>query len=284
MDYAQLLKDNGFCIVEVDASMPRSSQELSKYTIISMCLQGEAEYELNMEHLKVGAGMRLTFFHVAMLKVTSMTPDFKAIVLAMDDNFAIDPAIGIDPTVLQLLFGSPVGVINDPMEWKLLLNFMQGLQDYQQLPGRSHSIEICGALYRCILLLCSEVEARNAKVSPISGGQTVADLYFRRFIHLVTDKNNIKKEHEVMFYAKALCISPKHLSEICKQKSGYKAKEIISRVLISQLKRELIMSGNSVKMIAYEYGFADQSSLGKFFRKMTGISPLSYKSNISKSN
>lgn len=38
-----------------------------------------------------------------------------------------------------------------------------------------------------------------------------------------------------------------------------------------------MITGKSMKVIAYEYNFADQSSLGKFFRKMTGESPSAYK-------
>ena len=37
------------------------------------------------------------------------------------------------------------------------------------------------------------------------------------------------------------------------------------------------MSGKSIKAIAYEYGFSDQSSMGKFFSKITGQSPSEFR-------
>ena len=58
---------------------------------------------------------------------------------------------------------------------------------------------------------------------------------------------------------------------------SYGDKEIISTFLISKIKQEMIMSGKTIKDIAYEYGFADQSSMGKFFYKMTGMSPRDFK-------
>ena len=79
------------------------------------------------------------------------------------------------------------------------------------------------------------------------------------------------------FYAGKLSITAKYLNEVCKNKGGYKAKEMISLFLISKIKQEILMSGKSIKNIAYEYGFADQSSMGKFFSKITGMSPGEFK-------
>ena len=104
---------------------------------------------------------------------------------------------------------------------------------------------------------------------------TMADTYFRDFVHLVSEHSD--KEHEVAFYANRLNITTKYLSDICKQKTEKGAKELISEILISKLKREIRLSGLSLKEIAYKYAFADQSSMGKFFRKMTGLSPLAFK-------
>ena len=39
----------------------------------------------------------------------------------------------------------------------------------------------------------------------------------------------------------------------------------------------MVMSRKSIKTISYEYGFSDQSSMGKFFNKMTGMSPSDFK-------
>jgi YesN/AraC family two-component response regulator len=64
---------------------------------------------------------------------------------------------------------------------------------------------------------------------------------------------------------------------LCKLKGGRKAKEIITSFLISKIKQEMIMSGKSIKTIAYEYGFSDQSSMGKFFSKNTGMSPSEFR-------
>ena len=104
------------------------------------------------------------------------------------------------------------------------------------------------------------------------------DVYFRKFVELIDI--HVKQQHEVTFYANELHITAKYLSEVCKQKWGYKAKEMISLFLISKIKQEIVMSGKSIKSIAYEYGFADQSSMGKFFNKMTGKSPGEFKKTM----
>ena len=45
---------------------------------------------------------------------------------------------------------------------------------------------------------------------------------------------------------------------------------------MARIKRELLISGNSVQRIAYDFNFCDQSSLGKFFKKETGMSPNTF--------
>ena len=118
----------------------------------------------------------------------------------------------------------------------------------------------------------SQIKSGNFSKVPT---YTMADTYFRDFAYLVADY--VEREHEVSFYADRLNITTKYLSDICKQKIGKGAKEIISEVLIANLKREVKMSGLSLKEISYKYAFADQSSIGKCFRKMTGVSPIEFK-------
>ena len=49
--------------------------------------------------------------------------------------------------------------------------------------------------------------------------------------------------------------------------------------MVNYIKRELMYTDKSMKQLAAEFNFADQSSLGKFFRKLTGQSPLTFKRN-----
>lgn len=272
----RLLEEKGYCVVELSPKSDIMGRAItSKYTIIGLCLSGSVIYELNLERVKAHAGMRLAFPHVSMLTTMEMTPDFKALVLVMDDDFALESSVGIESEKVHAIFRNALRVVEDEQEWKLLLTFMEGLLIYQAFNTSSISRQIAGSLFRDILLLLSDTEASQAHGNVPFSNYSMADTYFRNFINLVND--NVRREHEVSYYASQLNISPKYLGEICKQKSGRKAKEIISAVLLAQLKRDIILSGMSMKTLAFSFGFSDQSSLGKFFRKMTGMSPRAFK-------
>lgn len=275
-DHKEIIKEKGYCVIDFSKDNLIRGPISSKYTIVVMVLSGSVEYEMNMETLRAEANTCITFPHVSMLKTTFMSDDFHAYILVMEDNFAFEATVGIETERVHAVFRSPIIPVENEHEWKMLLSLMDGLLLYQSFPMSVHSREISGSLFRNLMLVFGELAAVKSVVNKNRGTTySMSDNYFRNFINLLNDY--VKTEHEVTFYANKLNITAKYLGEICKRKSGRKAKEIISAVLIVQLKRDITLSGKSMKVVAYEYGFADQSSLGKFFRKMTGESPREYR-------
>ncbi|MBR1804735.1 MAG: AraC family transcriptional regulator, partial [Muribaculaceae bacterium] len=201
--------------------------------------------------------------------------DFQGRVLVLDGQFSFDAAEGIETNMIRLLVENPVAPIADPHMMEVINRLMDALEYYSMAPDQYMNRRVSQSLVHNIVLLLAEIQQGMGQDPSKRVLYTMADTYFRNFINMVGD--NVRTEHEVVFYAEQLHITPKYLSEICKQKTGHKAKEIISAILLRSIKNDLLASGKSMKVLASEYGFADQSSLGKFFRKMTGLSPLHYK-------
>lgn len=264
----------GYQLIEVDHKTIWNAPSEPKYNIIALIDSGSVSTEANMFRFEVRQGMRLMLMHVMYTRPLQVSPDFHAWVLIVSDRFWLDVSMGIPVEMLERLFQWPTKYVADSSEWAMLANFMENIRLYEGLKDSPHSIEMVGAIFRCMLIAMAEFEFK-AHPSSENPTYTMADTYLRKFVTLLD--TNIKQQHEVSFYAEQLNITPKYLSEICKAKSGHKAKEIISEILIARIKREILYSGNSMKVIAYEYNFADQSSLGKFFRKMTGLSPIAFK-------
>ena len=98
---------------------------------------------------------------------------------------------------------------------------------------------------------------------------------FERFIVLV--RQHSVREREVAFYADQLCISTRYLSTIVHAVSGRTAKMLIDDQVILEIKLLLQNTGYSIQEIAYRLHFPDQSYLGRFFRKHTGLSPSQFR-------
>lgn len=98
--------------------------------------------------------------------------------------------------------------------------------------------------------------------------------YLKEFMHLVARHH--RQERGVAFYASKLFISPKYLSLIIKESTGRSAAEWIDDYVILEAKNLLRFSGKNVQQVAYELNFTNQSSFGKYFKHLTGMSPTKF--------
>lgn len=98
--------------------------------------------------------------------------------------------------------------------------------------------------------------------------------YVSDFIQLVHEHH--RNERSVAFYADKLFISPKYLSLIIKESLGRSAAEIIDDYVILEAKNLLRFSGKNIQQVSYELNFPNQSSFGKYFKHLTGMSPSEY--------
>lgn len=96
-----------------------------------------------------------------------------------------------------------------------------------------------------------------------------------RFLLLV--QQNFKKERFLEFYAEKLGITPKHLSRTVKLQTGYTGVEWIARFVVLEAKVLLKSSNLNIQQISDELNFKSQSFFGKYFKKITGMSPKSFR-------
>lgn len=88
---------------------------------------------------------------------------------------------------------------------------------------------------------------------------------------------NYRTEHEVTFYANQQFLTSRYFSAIIKDKSGKTPSQWIATALLVEAKNKLRQSSLSVKEISELLNFPNQSYFGKWFKNLTGISPLEYK-------
>lgn len=96
-----------------------------------------------------------------------------------------------------------------------------------------------------------------------------------RFWSLLT--KNSPQIRSVKFYAERLCITPDYLYKICRRVYGVSPKELIDEMLMVEIKTLLSDTTLSVKQIAERLHFEDDSYMCRFFRRMTGKSPMEYR-------
>ena len=78
-------------------------------------------------------------------------------------------------------------------------------------------------------------------------------------------------------YADKLCLTPNYLSGVVKEYTGKTATEWVNDFVIVEAKIMLKDTKLSVQEISDRLNFPDQSTFGKYFKKIVGISPKAYR-------
>lgn len=99
---------------------------------------------------------------------------------------------------------------------------------------------------------------------------------------LIALGKHAKQERSVGFYASLLCVSPKHLSAIVKELSGDTATKFINRHVITEAQIMLRSTSYTIQQISTQLNFPNQSFFGKYFKKLTGMSPNAYRHDYRK--
>ena len=108
--------------------------------------------------------------------------------------------------------------------------------------------------------------------------QTRSQQLVETFKHLIN--KHFQQERSVQFYADKLFITAKYLTEILKNETGKTASEWINELLLLEAKVLLLDQSLQITQIAEALHFPDASTFGKFFKNLSGVSPLQYRKTL----
>lgn len=161
---------------------------------------------------------------------------------------------------------------------------------------------------RRFLGFCRVIDYRESNVDSLFWRETVLHLlriyYWDFYVHfqkvtggkvksyLNSNKENIAfkfsklvfeysiTHREIVFYAGKLCISPLYLTKVIQEVNGRSPREVIAEHVIVEIKRMLRDAKLDIKEIVHQTGFSNHSSMSRFFRQNTGMSPSEYRRTI----
>ncbi len=145
----------------------------------------------------------------------------------------------------------------------------------QKVDDKNHHFRkmLVSALIKSLIYDVSNVIYRIQSLS--NHKKTRAEAIFTDFIKLV--ELNFATERRVGWYAKQLCITPKYLSESVKAVSKRCPNDWIDSYVMRELRMLMKNSPLSIKEIARQMNFANQSFMGRFFKERAGMAPREYR-------
>ena len=117
---------------------------------------------------------------------------------------------------------------------------------------------------------------KKLKIARAQASSARMQLVCHQFVRLV--RENGAQEHHLPFYAGKLGISPRYLNDIvARYFDGRTPKQLIDGQLTAEIKVQLDNPLLTVSEIAEYFNFPDHTSMSRFFRRNTGMTPKEYR-------
>ena len=270
--------NKGVYILNIEFFLDKYSNEMFRAGAFFYILveTGTAEFVIDCHSYIIGKGDMLLVAPRMSVKLMKKSSDFGTCGLCMEPFFFDSLSIG--NYVYKRLYNSSHTTYVLRLEDSDTVHIRKTLDLMSHYLTSDHPAEMAGSLVNFLLLQITEI-FHSQNVHP-AGRVKHSDALFRLFRKLLAE--NYRKEHELQFYADSLHISQTYLSRVIGQISGKTVNNYIAEALYTDARRLLVFTDLTVKEIAEQLGFSDQSSFGKFFKKKSETSPANFRDEYKK--
>ncbi len=204
-------------------------------------------------------------------------------ILQEDSVDAYYPAVSSIPIKERLsMRRNPIVVISHE-EANNIMSLVESLNRTLEISEAKEDNKIIGSIHENYIVylryaICMNVCEAYFSNNPVpTVTQDREDVIFNQF--LISVYEHCHKERTVQFYADEQHLSPYYFSTIIRAKSGKSALQWIENVTMTYARQYLNDSTTSIKQIAEQLNFPDQSTFGRYFKHHEGCSPSEYRTN-----
>lgn len=252
--------------------LPIDIPHRTNYYGIGIGVKGEAGIRANLDTYRITPNSIILMSPQVIKQWTDIPDDFETCAILFTKGFASDMNLSRYP-----YFDSNARHVFPLSEVKAqeTIAFLSLLQQKFNSDG-PYRLETVKALLQGLLFdIASIYGAHNAQaLATQSRGQLLA-ADFKKLVN-----THVIKERTVGFYADQLFITPGHLIETVKDVTGKTPHEWIVQAVMLEAKILLQNLSLSISQIADMLYFSDGSTFGKFFKNLSGQSPLDYRRRL----
>lgn len=242
--------------------------------IISVCKRGEMTFKMNGRDIRFAKGGLFVNIGDSMVSDVTKTDDFSAVAIVVSHDFLQESVMSLMHLWPYLLFlmEQPVVELGELELHRLVKMYQQIIERLQQEDHSFRREATIACVQACYYDVCDFLKRRIPQNGQL---KTRSYALFDQFVRLVA--TNYVEHRDVAWYADKMQLTPKYLSDVVKDVSGRTSSEWITNFVITEVKSLLVNSDLSIKEIAVELNFANQSFLGKYFKNVVGISPTDFR-------
>lgn len=233
-------------------------------------LQGELTVTVNLVTQRLKAGNAIFLGQGSVVQLEELSDDALLMGLIVDYNSFTNALNQVQP-------GSFTGEVvhftatTTKEESEFIKSNLQTLWNMVHVPNHSKSVVAALVAAHIHYYLWMHSRAMQEKAATPSREREI----FEQFLRLVN--KHYATEHRLAFYASQLCLTERYLSTAVRIGSGSCAKEWIDRALITRAQVMLRHTNLQISQIAERLHFANDSFFCKYFKRLTGETPVQYR-------
>lgn len=266
--------DNDIVIVDSIQEFTEFSTAHVSMNAIIICTQGKVQGTLNGQPMELRKNQVAIIPQNVNITDPMISPDFDLKGLFLTNR------------ILRSFLREKMPVWNDMVYIRHLYLVTMEAEDLQFYTNFYEMLRLCfenksihpfrtdviqSLLRAAILGLCGTLKQRFPADDDLPATHT-ANNHFQHFLDLL---HTVEVKHRtVEWYASELCISPKHLSALCKKHSGKTANEWIREQVLEDIRYNLKQTDLPIKEISQRLGFPNTSFFGKYVKEHFGMTPM----------
>ena len=229
--------------------------------------QGYVDVRVNMLEQRIEAGTLIFIGRYVVTEIMHVSDNIHGFVLSLSDEMLrLSVGNSLPKAFNGHLQDFTLPLSNEETDFidNLHLIIYNALK--QEMSSTPVVIQLVGALIMHISYLWEESDSSQI------GARTREQQLFSEFIRLVSQYAST--QHSLDFYASHLCVTPRYMSTIVSNVSGKTAKYWIDEAIVNAIKVQLRYTDKQVSEIAYDMNFPNPSFFCKYFKRLTGMTPI----------
>ncbi len=243
-----------------------------------ICLSGTATVKVFSHRFRIVRGMVLALFPWQLISIKEVSDDFGIRFFRISHDMFTDTLSSLWRARPGFFFYMRTHIASEPREEYVgrFLNFCDLLayraENAPVICRRESVMQLLRVFYWDVYTIyLNDPQAEKTAYTHKE------ELAFR-FMRTVVEEHSPNRD--VAYFAERLGITPKYLTNLMNEISGQSARDWIVCFTIFEIKALLRESAMDLKTIVARVNFPDQSTLSRFFRRYTGMSPSRYRKNI----
>ncbi|MFP3834516.1 helix-turn-helix domain-containing protein [Chryseobacterium sp. SIMBA_028] len=240
--------------------------------LLGFMVQGSMKSQIHFLEYEINTGDIAILQPQLMIDTKSLSEDAKIVTIGLSLDFITEFPILREFVMNNQIRWQPI-IRLQPEDVKLQNELLALIQNFYNKKPSSNKTQMLRHLVMVLISMISEVYSNLPNNKSLVKNRTheIIDEFY-----LLISKH-ASQQRSVAFYAGKLHLTPQYLSTFLKQKTGKSVLQWIDHITILNAKTLLKSSNLSIKEISNELHFEETSVFCRYFKRIVGVSPKTYR-------